>query len=195
MGKGTSFGMVVEDAALRGAFARFGTDGTAAARALVQEVANSTRRRARENLVANGTNATGELATSIRLPPTGDSRHQVSREVHVEAAHALFVELGTKAKGAASSLSTVAQDARNRMGYRYGITPGGPIPPGSLDAWMRARGIPADADYPIRAAIGRTGIRAQPYFFPAVEVAMGEFPRKARERMATLERSWRATRR
>lgn len=171
-------------------FRRFGPDGVAAARGLVQEVANEARRRARDNLAANGTNASRELSESIRLETTGDSRSGVSATVYVDAEHAPFVEFGTKAKGAASALDDFGRRARASMGYVYGVAPGAPIPPGSIDEWRGIRGIPDDLDFVIRQSIGRHGIAAQPFFWPAVTVVAESFPRKARERLATLERTW-----
>lgn len=52
-----------------------------------------------------------------------------------------------------------------------GRRPGAKMPPpGVLDQWMSTRGIPAEAEFLIRRAIGVNGITASPYMRPAFEI-------------------------
>jgi hypothetical protein len=57
-----------------------------------------------------------------------------------------------------------------------GRRPGGRMPPpGSLDTWLRARGIPQEADYPIRRAIAERGIKPTNFLATTIGRRQKEF--------------------
>lgn len=169
-------------------FRRFGRDGEDAAKQLIQEVANEAMRRARGNIDGWGIYATGSLDRSLKVHRARKTRRGFSVEVGAYAEHAAYVEFGTRAKGAASSITGLAAQAFRDLGYSYSAGDGGPIPPGSIDQWLWLRGLGEELDFVIRRAIGRHGIEATPFFFPAVEVAASKLQRKAAIRYAQLAR-------
>jgi hypothetical protein len=84
------------------------------------------------------------------------------------AKYAKFIEFGTGPAGAKSSLLPVAKKAMRELGYAHG--PGGGFPPiDQVALWAKRKKIPEEAVYPIARAIGRRGIPAQPFLFPAFE--------------------------
>ena len=62
----------------------------------------------------------------------------------------------------------VGSNQPHARGNEEGVPPGRWIPEGELLPWLRRKGIPADAEYPIRLKIFRRGIKAQPYLRPAL---------------------------
>lgn len=80
--------------------------------------------------------------------------------------YAPFVEFGTGPAGAKSALSPEAQQAMADMGYSHG--PGNFIPPVQIILqWVRKKGLPESAAWPIARQIGRAGLTAHPFLFPA----------------------------
>lgn len=60
------------------------------------------------------------------------------------------------------------------MVVEKGRRPGKPMPPaGAIAGWMARKGIPAEASFLIRRAIGRKGIKARPYLVPALTQSQG----------------------
>jgi len=112
--------------------------------------------------------AVGREGTAIVEAELGTAMERSVRAVQRGAMEVVPVDTGTLRR----SLTAVATPRRGTVGtnvpYAYevefGRRPGQePPPPGVLLPWMRRKGIPAEAEYPIRMAIGRRGTRAHRY--------------------------------
>jgi len=79
-----------------------------------------------------------------------------------------FIEFGTGPSGKKSQLSKTARAAMKEMGYKHG--PGGKMPPlKEIARWMKRRRIDPKLLWPIARAIGKRGIKAQPFLYPAYD--------------------------
>ena len=79
-----------------------------------------------------------------------------------------YVEFGTGPAGAASPHTALAQQAMAELGYKHGS--GNFLPPiDEIEKWVRRKKLPLDLVFPIARAIGRKGLRAQPFLIPSFE--------------------------
>lgn len=112
------------------------------ARAALGEIGRMVVESARANLTARGKVDTGRLRDSLGYRVV-DRRGRM----HV-------------AIGVPPEMQVVASV------IEHGRTPGSRMPPaGVLLGWMSRHGIPPEAEFPIRRAIGRNGLRGQPFPF------------------------------
>lgn len=83
--------------------------------------------------------------------------------VYTVAEYSGYVEFGTKTKvNAPPEMKEDADKFRNGKGSYEDFKK-------SISAWMRSKGIPAEALYPIMAKIMRVGIEPQPFMYPAYQ--------------------------
>ncbi|MDR7496843.1 MAG: HK97 gp10 family phage protein [Armatimonadota bacterium] len=110
----------------------------------------------------------GRLRSSIDTQGPDQVGTAVVFKVTVGAAYGKFVEFGTGPAGKRSALLPIAQQAMRELGYVHG--PGDFFPPvRQIELWATRRKIPEEAVWVIARAIGRRGIPAQPFLFPAFE--------------------------
>lgn len=111
----------------------------------------------------------GDLRADIGVAGPIRKGYEVNYEVGVrENNYARFVEFGTGPAGSEGELSVAARAAMQELGYRHG--PGNFLPPVSeIEKWLKRKGLPKEMAWPIARRIGRRGVRAQPFVFPAFE--------------------------
>lgn len=84
--------------------------------------------------------------------------------------HAIFVEFGTGPAGRVSDplITDSARQAMSELGYTHG--PGNFMPPVSeIERWLDRKGLPRGLAWPIARKIGRRGLVARPFVFPAFD--------------------------
>ena len=147
---------------LRVTVREFGLEGEAFAKEAARDVSVE---RGGHTLGAYDTGALldGIAATGVDIAGQG----VVSIEVQATAPHSATVELG------------------RRPGSR-------PPPRRALHAWLRRRGIPLDAAYPIAQAIGRRGLPPRPFMRPAFERLGREAPDILAGLASKLQAMWRS---
>ncbi len=133
-----------------------------------------------EKIINNEFRAFGQNVTSDaqRLVPKNEGRlvqnirNEVTNlEVSIQANtdYAAFIEFGTKSF-AAAYVATLPQDWQSFAAQFRGAG-GGPFSEllMKITKWVKLKGLPEKAAYPIALKIIRKGIKAQPYLFPAFE--------------------------
>jgi HK97 gp10 family phage protein len=110
----------------------------------------------------------GRMRASIAKKGPEIAKTAIVYKVLAGAKYAKFVEFGTGPSGAKSRLLPVAREAMREMGYAHG--PGEFFPPiDQIELWAKRKKIDPDLVFVIARAIGRRGIPAQPFLFPAFE--------------------------
>lgn len=114
---------------------------------------------------------TGRLRSSIAMEPYNGG---LTIEVGTDVKYAPYIEFGTGPRvSVPGELTDYAAQFKGRGG--------GMAPPGALLGWMRTHGIPESAEFVIRRAIAKKGIKAQPFLFPAWEQERPEYIAKLKE--------------
>lgn len=101
------------------------------------------------------------------------------RKVDRGANGGLLDSISHKVEGRGTDLSvTAGPDERYKvqaLTIENGRRPGSKMPPpGALLGWMSRHNIPAEAEFVVRRAIGRNGLRGQPFPFMAPAVEEGQ---------------------
>lgn len=114
--------------------------------------------------------AFGVMRGSIhtRGPVIAGIRKAISFFVEVGALYAKFVEFGTGPAGRASAdKSPESQLLRASIGYAHGAGSSKVPPLDAIEQWVKRKGLPRSAVWPIARKIARQGIPAQPFLIPA----------------------------
>src|SRR3972149_3856799 len=110
--------------------------------------------------------AFGIMRASIHVFGPIIQQSQIYWQVIVGAAYAKFIEFGTGPAGKKSKLLPQALKAMRGLGYRHG--PGNFFPPvDAIAKWAKRKGIDESLVWVIARSIGRKGIPAQPFLYPA----------------------------
>lgn len=93
----------------------------------------------------------------------GAGMQRITKQGQAWAMEATPVHTGTLRRGWTAEATALGGTVGNNVPYARpvndGRSAGAPMPPtGSLLAWMASKGIPAEAEYAVRRAIGRRGI-------------------------------------
>jgi hypothetical protein len=138
--------------------------GLPEARRALAQIVDATRAKCKQAVYQAGTSmqktakaivpfATGHLQGGIDLRFSDDG---LTAEVSPIAAYARWVE-------------------GYESGYSFGRRPGGMPPAAPILAWIRVRGLPESALFPIRRKIALKGTPAHPFMRPAFDAEQGRF--------------------
>lgn len=126
----------------------------------------------------------GKLAQSI------DTEQDVSKDnksykIVVNAEYGAYVEFGTGTKvQVPNELKDVASKFKGGKGgsFKQGLQ--------SIKDWCKAKGIDENAAYPIFISILRTGIKPQPYLYPAWKIGQKQYLKDLKSELKRLTQKY-----
>lgn len=122
----------------------------------------------------------------------GQTRQQIGKEslgggqvsVFSNATHSGYVEFGTGPQVSIPvAFNELAQRVRQRKGGNFEEFVL------SLTGWVRRKGMPENAAYPIARAILRRGLKPRPFFYPAYVTARRKLPQRLSTGLQRLTRN------
>lgn len=161
---------------------RFGAQGEALTRAVVQSTGDTMVATAKRNAPKD----VGALANSIVKIP---KKENLSFEIEVGMEYGAFVEFGTGAL--ADVPSELADEAVKFKGYKG--TGNFDVFLTEIKDWCRRHGIPEEASYPIAVAILRKGLKPRPYIYPALVTARKDIVEKLKTAITRLTQQMNST--
>lgn len=158
---------LVGEAKIRQAFDRLGYMVSSRAKEIINDNALKLMNQARKNAPVD----MGQLRSSIR---PSFYNNGLTAEVGTDVGYGAFVEFGTGPVGRATFPSLFGNKPDD---YVWG--PGGFFPPlQPIKDWCRRHSIPEKMAFVIARKIGKYGLKAQPYMFPAWDMVRPQFEKE-----------------